>query len=1104
MNIDTKITQLELSKVAKKEFKFDDHTVLGNWNFTKPIISEGKVLTNSQLTTNNNITRSYKNYGKDWFRTTDTDTIVAQSLWSSMYSSGKYQVATVSDGPIYLSDDFGKSWKEYSEYQDFWTSCVINESGEYIFCTSATGNILYSINSGLDWIFNESFVNNNSIWTSSTINNNFFVMTYYDRTTVNINPFICFTTELESISSPIESNLISSIFYDKESQLYLFSVEDVGIYKSSDLTIAILIKSSNKKWYDVSSYGRYILAISQDVSSGTYIISNDGGSSWYSTDVNEIPYSCSVSGNGKYMYISYLSGKLSRSYNYGIGWNDVVEFGQENQAPLVITTDLSGINVNVVTSVGLLYQSLNYGVDWSINNTVYKKSNYITQILQNNTSNIKFNGSIGIMTFGNGIFISNDSGLLWKQVFSVGFINQYTDIAMATDDSVYIVSGNGCVLVSRNKGQLWEYIFNNYTYYTTVTKINDSKFILTTYDGQILLSNDKCYTWNNVANVENFNIVDVSYDDNLTLYILANQVESTIYSFNVNDNDLSVFISLGDDFNNIVFHNDDIFLSDNTKIYKLVDLTPQIIFTLTPYQSGSLIKSFFILSCGRMNIYETYGYVYTSTNYEDFNHSDVVKEWNYIMKKSSLYFAIDNDFHIFNSDSILGEWTQTPLVSINNGLTTIFPSISMSATGQHQTTVNPLLQYIACSHDYGRTWQISINSSNLPYISCSMSGDGKLQLVCSLSNSLLISRDYGLSWDQIDIPSHIWIACEMSKSGKNMAVIGIDNIIYYSTNYGIDWGDFNLNNVHFDLNFNVLGDLKIPIQILMNDSIIRIIYLTGQIIGSDDMTSTWKSISSLPVLQFYGSMSNDGKYINLPILLPRENSLELPHGYNNTLTGIVAQLIDYVSTGIIQSTDSGSSFNICKYTNTADLIMTVALSSSGQYQIIPTNGKVYVSSDYGFNFKSYDIPISGIFMKCLISEDASLIRTVNLTGMTYESRNTEVKIFNDYDLPLRINTSEYILPQGEEDCSTFLAVDTINNIVEITLPKISLMFPTYKRKYLIYDATNNFSVNNCKILVSNGDRILKMSEGFVEMLVLDEFTTVLELISDGANTWIVK
>lgn len=72
---------------------------------------------------------------------------------------------------------------------------------------------------------------------------------------------------------------------------------------------------------------------------------------------------------------------------------------------------------------------------------------------------------------------------------------------------------------------------------------------------------------------------------------------------------------------------------------------------------------------------------------------------------------------------------------------------SMSSNGKYQSIIVNTTIYI--SYDYGTTWKISITDTEvLDWCSISVSADGKTQVLCSNTNGVYESIDYGITWTQ--------------------------------------------------------------------------------------------------------------------------------------------------------------------------------------------------------------------------------------------------------------------------------------------------------------------------------------------------------------------
>jgi photosystem II stability/assembly factor-like uncharacterized protein len=115
-------------------------------SFQRPAISSGGKY-QSVPVTNNQIYIS-SNYGDSWKK---VETI---QVWRAigMSATGQYQTAVVSFGNIYTSSDYGNTWIEYPlNRKNLINSISMSATGQYQMCAEDPGSIIVSYDFGITW-----------------------------------------------------------------------------------------------------------------------------------------------------------------------------------------------------------------------------------------------------------------------------------------------------------------------------------------------------------------------------------------------------------------------------------------------------------------------------------------------------------------------------------------------------------------------------------------------------------------------------------------------------------------------------------------------------------------------------------------------------------------------------------------------------------------------------------------------------------------------------------------------------------------------------------------------------------------------------------------
>ena len=115
-------------------------------SFQRPAISSGGKYQSAPVS-NNQIYIS-SNYGDSWKK------VETVQVWRAigMSATGQYQTAVVSFGNIYISSDYGNTWVEYPLNRgNLINSISMSATGQYQMCAEDPGNIIISYDFGVTW-----------------------------------------------------------------------------------------------------------------------------------------------------------------------------------------------------------------------------------------------------------------------------------------------------------------------------------------------------------------------------------------------------------------------------------------------------------------------------------------------------------------------------------------------------------------------------------------------------------------------------------------------------------------------------------------------------------------------------------------------------------------------------------------------------------------------------------------------------------------------------------------------------------------------------------------------------------------------------------------
>ena len=201
--------------------------------------------------------------------------------------------------------------------------------------------------------------------------------------------------------------------------------------------------------------------------------------------------------------------------------------------------------------------------------------------------------------------------------------------------------------------------------------------------------------------------------------------------------------------------------------------------TWTLNVSGINAKSIAISSTGQYQTYiVTGGYIYISNDYgSTWTQQNSIRNWYYIAVSSSGQYqtAIVNDGYIYISNDYGNTWTE-------KNLTGFWYYVAISASGQYQTTANYNSGQLVTSNDYGNSWVIN---QTIPPISraqgIAMSSSGQYQYFTS-RYYIHKSTNYGVNWTSISSGNNGLVT--VSSTGQYIAIAGFNQSIIVSSDYG--------------------------------------------------------------------------------------------------------------------------------------------------------------------------------------------------------------------------------------------------------------------------------------------------------------------------------
>ncbi len=198
---------------------------------------------------------------------------------------------------------------------------------------------------------------------------------------------------------------------------------------------------------------------------------------------------------------------------------------------IVASLTFSGCTLSLTgtTADGGVFKSYDYGEHWEQKNSAGQSGKTALSLNNVNTKEIVFDQQdhtlIYLSSRENGLFVSENAGEEWRQIFNAGFVNS---LALENNSKgiVYIAVANR-IYKSIDLGRNWRVIYLESRIESLITQVavnpkNNKNVIASTSTGDILISNDAGESWNLVANLKsNLRKILINQDNPNIIYIAS-------------------------------------------------------------------------------------------------------------------------------------------------------------------------------------------------------------------------------------------------------------------------------------------------------------------------------------------------------------------------------------------------------------------------------------------------------------------------------------------------------------------------------------------------------------------------------------------------------
>lgn len=591
------------------------------------------------------------------------------------------------------------------------------------------------------------------------------------------------------------------------------------------------------------------------------------------------------------------------------------------------------------------------------------------QILSNNTG---------------GIYLSMDYGVTFVPINDELHLNTYTNVVISLDGSHLIASGDTNTIISKDFGNTWDTLplLAAYSIYISC----DNKLQYITNNEGIYISKDYGLSfillnsyYNMISCSSNCQHVSGYIKDTPTKINYSNDYGVT---FKESDSPLKIWKSIK---------------SSITGQYQTAITSDSLIYVSSNYGinwqlSTTLYEDLIILSISGSGKYQLLvsNYLYISTDYGISWRANEIENISTISLSSNGKCAIlSNNSGIFSStivDNYIKEY----------GMSTFTPLDKST---------------------FATNWTESSTA-----VKVSISKYGRYQSM--ITDKILVSNNYGLSFDTIDI-SKTWRSIKISDSGKYQ--IAIEDNIWRSDDYGQTFNIVTLLDEQITYYISIETPPMNEIAISENGKYQSICCNNGLILTSNDYGYTW-----LFLLVGQGNLTS--------ITMSKNGKYQSSCGYGS----------------VIYSKTYGLAWKESNLSSEGILWKSISCSKCGQYQTLCRyNNNILVSEDYGLNWIG---SISGERDWCLvvITYDENVQLAFVYGGEIYISNNfghTWNSCYNTY--------SNYI------SCAISDTLQYINVVTDtkLLISKIDGNFPG------LINIPTKYNINdNCVVLISGSNQ----------------------------------
>ncbi|MBF0364115.1 MAG: hypothetical protein HQK50_01005 [Oligoflexia bacterium] len=437
----------------------------------------------------------------------------------ALSADGVTMVAVASNAQIMVSSNSGNSWAFQDSSRD-WRGVAISASGATQAAVAQGDCIYLSTDSGITWFASET----SRYWTSVAISGN---GTYISAATGGSS---IFSSSDSGVSWMITAatNFWADVAMNESGQLQVAISTGSGVFLSTDYGASWVQSSNvtpNLQSLAISEDGMKITALA---SAGSIItISTNGGNDWQTTNTTRSWISVAMNSDASLQAITAFDGAMHISGDGGQQWHSKRDLGRTWQS---VALSADGQLRAFVEYGGKLYLSSDAGGNWEAKstaafawdsvamsgdghritavgaNSIYLSTDYGSSWLQTNSgshwisvamSSDGMRQSAAVASSGYIYYNSNGGVGGWWQ--STTPLALWNSVSMSSNGMVQAAGRNGGqIYVSTNGGVVWSARGSSMNWKSVAVSGDGSRMLAAAYGGYLYLSTDVGISWSSV------------------------------------------------------------------------------------------------------------------------------------------------------------------------------------------------------------------------------------------------------------------------------------------------------------------------------------------------------------------------------------------------------------------------------------------------------------------------------------------------------------------------------------------------------------------------------------------------------------------------------